>query len=171
MLVVFGYRFFGGKPVAFRNDYCLTCGTPRLSYQIRAFLCLQLFWLPVVPLGFYKTWRCESCGQRPHRGTKTSSRFMRWLVVLFIAVVGAVMWDSPIEEQSAVLMWGMRVAMPLALVPAIWLALRTPAEPQLAALLPAIPRSVATQCPRCSGKIAGYTPYACAGCGIERRNL
>ena len=82
MLIVRGSYHFWPKRVAFRNDYCLRCQAPRRSIAIRTFDVRHLFWIPILPVGFWKRWQCEVCGQAPHIYPKVR-RFFKWVGLVF----------------------------------------------------------------------------------------
>ena len=65
MFIVFGTYRVAPKLVAYRNDWCNHCDKPVLAQQWRSFYLGHWFWIPVVPLGFYKTWRCKVCTKNP----------------------------------------------------------------------------------------------------------
>ena len=65
MLLVHGRYFWARRILAFRNDYCLTCRAARMAFLHRTFDVFHLFWIPVLPLGFWQRWRCGVCGAEP----------------------------------------------------------------------------------------------------------
>jgi len=170
MIVIFGYRAFGSKPVAFRDDHCLTCAKTVVSLQLRSFYWLHLFWIPLVPIGFWKVWRCPSCGQPPHARTRSSPKLMRLLVAITCAVAAIAAWGSPVESDGAVLQWLLRLGAPVGALGAVAWYVWTPRDPNLAAILRTIPPSRTTQCPICSGAVAD-TAATCTSCGARRAAL
>ena len=66
MLVIFGTYNFAKKPVAYRADYCRSCEGERLTLGVRSFDAFHLFWIPVLPLGFWTRWYCGQCQAHPH---------------------------------------------------------------------------------------------------------
>jgi len=71
LFIVYGVYRWKAKRVAFRNDYCLVCGEARRAVQVRTFDVGHIFWIPILPAGFWKRWVCTVCGQDPHVTTKT----------------------------------------------------------------------------------------------------
>lgn len=49
--------------MAFRNDYCLARGEERRAVQVRTFDVGHIFWIPILPAGFWKRWVCTVCGK------------------------------------------------------------------------------------------------------------
>ena len=76
MFIIHGAYHFWPKPVAFRDDYCLSCQSPRRSIAIRTLDVGHIFWIPVLPVGFWKHWKCISCGKDPHVNPKTRRSFL-----------------------------------------------------------------------------------------------
>ena len=108
MLIVYGAYHFRPKRIAFRNDYCLTCGEACRSVQIRTFDVGHIFWIPVLPVGFWKRWVCTACGHQPHVSPKTR-RFFKWaglFVLLFLSVMS---WVEPVERNFAAFTWICRI--------------------------------------------------------------
>src|ERR1039458_1806615 len=53
MRIVRGAYHFRTKPVAFRDDYCLSCGAPRRSIAVRSVDVGHIFWIPILPVLFW----------------------------------------------------------------------------------------------------------------------
>ena len=51
MFVIHGAYHFWPKRVAFRNDYCFTCGQACRAVAIRTFDVGHIFWIPILPVG------------------------------------------------------------------------------------------------------------------------
>ena len=49
------------RRAAFRNDDCRTCAAERLSMLVRTFDALHVYWIAVLPLGFWSRWHCTTC--------------------------------------------------------------------------------------------------------------
>jgi hypothetical protein len=75
MRIVRGAYYYRRKPVAFRNDYCLSCNAPRRSIAIRSFDVGHFFWIPILPVGFWRHWVCSVCGRKPHSRKR---RLLKW---------------------------------------------------------------------------------------------
>jgi hypothetical protein len=89
VLIFYGFYRFQQKRVAFRNDYCRSCAQPRRSVQIRSFNAGHIFWIPILPLGYYKRWLSTACGRDPHvlRGRRPGFKWAG-LIILMIFSVG-----------------------------------------------------------------------------------
>jgi len=85
MLVVGSYSY-RKTIVAYRNDYCLTCDAPRLAHRIRSLEVLHVYFIPLLPLGFFRNWKCSACGADPHVSVRTS-KVMKWMGVGVLAVL------------------------------------------------------------------------------------
>src|SRR5437588_6702159 len=67
--------------VAYRNDFCVSCAAPRRAFQVRSFKAYQFYYIPIVPLGFWREWQCSACGRDPHMYPGTSGPAW-WVVVM-----------------------------------------------------------------------------------------
>lgn len=81
--LVFRAHRLATKPRAYRRDYCCTCEGEQLSIQWRSFVLLHLYFIPLLPLGFWREWRCKQCGQDPAFRENTWARILRVGGVLF----------------------------------------------------------------------------------------
>ncbi|MGO8690111.1 MAG: hypothetical protein ACLQLG_10790 [Thermoguttaceae bacterium] len=107
MLLVHGRYRFGTKRVACRNDYCTHCRGPTFTEGYRSFVVVHLYFIPLIPLGFYTRWVCARCrndpaGKRPARAWLLLFGLVAGLVAM--GVVFSVPWpDNDIEAK-----WGLR---------------------------------------------------------------
>ena len=168
MFIIYGAYHFWPKRIAFRNDYCLSCAAPRRSIQIRTFDVGSLYWVPVLPVGFWKHWKCSVCNRDPHahrRATRFGKSF--WALVL-LALSAA--WISIAREAKN---WtsGMMIAGIGAGIGAVFLVVHllaaqqpTPLKDHLAAIQPATD----TVCPFCGTQLLLGPQCSCPICGIVR---
>jgi len=170
MFVVYGIRSVWRRPVAFRNDYCLSCSSPRVSLLVRQFWYFHLFWIPLLPFGLYRTWYCGTCGQRPHARTRTSSGVLRLAIVATLVIVALFLWDSDTGDADP-LMTVWRISALLAIPPAVVFWLKAPPDNELSTQLQAVRPSEVLECPVCRGAVQPHRPFVCTGCGIERQSL
>src|SRR5258708_39448951 len=56
-----GVHSYNSRIVAYRNDFCLSCEAPRRAHQVRSFKAYRVFYIPVLPLGFWREWQCSEC--------------------------------------------------------------------------------------------------------------
>ncbi|MGA7770319.1 MAG: hypothetical protein WB781_23815 [Candidatus Sulfotelmatobacter sp.] len=169
MLLIHGSYRFWPKRVAFRNDYCLRCQAPRRSIAIRTFDVGHIFWIPILPVGFWKRWQCEVCGQPPHAYPKVRRPF-KWLGVVCAIAVSWVVWAAPGDVDLGVIGWILRVSFPAGAILLLVDLLRTPKGPSLRARLAAIEPAADAVCPFCATPLlAGTgTRWSCPGCGAVR---
>jgi hypothetical protein len=85
---------FRPKAVAFRNDFCLTCGVARRAVQVRTFNVLDWHGIPLIPVGFWKRWQCVSCGSNPEYNRRGRRKFAIALALL-AAAFAAIFWGLP----------------------------------------------------------------------------
>ena len=168
MLVIHGRYFLARRILAFRNDYCLACAAPRLALRHRTFDVLHVFWIPLLPLGFWKRWHCSSCGQDPHAQVRTS-RAVKWIGVGLLAFFGVVGWLAPIKPGDEVVTWFMRIGLPLGALWAGWATARSVEPESLKERLAAVRPHDDPSCPLCgNGLVLLDATWRCTKCGVER---
>jgi hypothetical protein len=168
VLIVYGVYRWQPKRVAFRNDYCLTCGKARRAVQIRTFNAGHIFWIPILPVGFWKRWLCTICGRDPHVSTKTRRGF-KWVGLFILLIFAAVFWFVRVEPDSAALIWALRVAAPVGAFFTLLHLLRTEKEPSLQSKLAAIQPAADTVCPFCGAQLLILASQcSCPACGVVR---
>jgi len=167
MVLAFGINRFALKRSAFRDDYCLSCRKRRMSEQIRFFAVMHLFWIPLVPLGFWKRWHCNVCGEDPHRqvGPRRSMKMIGIIVLALIALAG---WVTPPEGEIYTFIWGMRIVATVLFLLTVRSIRRHPKEPTLKQRLAELSPMDRTDCPFCGASLV-VSPggSVCSGCGIK----
>jgi hypothetical protein len=71
-MLIFGHYKFFPKRTAYRADWCNACQNEGVSHQTRHLYVGHLFWIPLLPLGWYNTWRCADCQRNPRTRVTTS---------------------------------------------------------------------------------------------------
>lgn len=173
MLIIHGRYFWGRRVLAFRNDYCLTCKAPRLAFLHRTFDVFHLFWIPVLPLGFWQRWHCDRCGADPHERVTTSVVF-KWIGVVLLAVFAAVTWAPDVARDipDPLARLALRLGMMVAVLVAAWLAAHSRPPEDLREKLRSVQANRDGTCPRCGTTLTVAAPwYRCGKCGLERRAL
>ena len=172
MLIFYGVYFFGQRSVAFRNDYCLSCAAPRLAHRVRSIDVGHIFWVPLLPLGVWKRWRCSACGNNPHQQVRTS-RGLKWVGIGLLALMALSAWtvDAKKEDDVAVT-WLMRIGLPIGVVFAVRATLRGAAPEKLKDKLRGIVPYRERQCPLCQGQLVGRAAgFSCVKCGAHRQDV
>jgi len=168
LFIVYGVYHWRAKRVAFRNDYCAACGEARRAVQVRTFDVGHIFWIPILPVGFWKRWVCTVCGRDPHVSTKTRRGF-KWAGVFILLLFAVVFWIVPVEPDSAAIFWGLRFAAPVGAMLTLVHLLRTKKEPTLKARLARIPPAADTVCPFCGAQLLMLASQcSCPVCGVVR---
>lgn len=168
MFIVHGAYHFWPKRVAFRDDYCLSCAGPRRSIAVRTLDVGHIFWIPILPVGFWKHWRCTVCGRDPHVNPKTRTSF-KWAGLLCMVAVSVILWETP-DLENGVTAWVLRFA---AAAATIWLLIylvRSPKEASLRDRLAAIPPAADDICPFCATPLlcGSATRWSCPSCNAVR---
>lgn len=174
MLVVFGTYHFWRRLVGYREDFCLGCRAPRRAHQVRSFEAAHLFWIPLLPLGFWRRWHCAECGLNPHRRAQ-SSPLLKFLGAALCAVMALVMFSSPGQNARESLGIG---AVLLAIgAGCVFSALYAPKDLRLKDELHKLPREQGHDCAICGGNLGPETLQGqsrvrkCQNCGVQRFQL
>lgn len=167
MFIIHGAYHFWPKLVAFRNDYCLSCGTLRRSLRIRTFDVGHVFWIPILPVGFWKRWVCTSCRRNPHENPRTRPS-LKWAGLICLVVVAAFSWAEPAPPDFVAGTWVVRAGAPLAAILLLRHLLRTPKDPPLKERLATVPPAAETVCPFCGTPLISGDRWSCPGCGVIR---
>lgn len=167
MFIVHGAYHWWPKNVGFRNDYCLSCAAERRSVQIRTFDVGHIFWIPFLPVGFWKRWLCTVCKRNPHQNPKTS-RTLMWLGVIFVGIFGLASWAEPVAPDAATASWLFRLGMPLAALLGLIYLLRSPKDASLKEKLATVQPAADTTCPFCNTPMIGGTRWSCPACHAVR---
>jgi hypothetical protein len=157
------------KRVGFRNDYCLRCRDQRRSVAVRTFDIGHILWIPLIPVGFWRHWRCCECGYEPHTSPKMRRRLL-WRGFYILIVLSIVFWIVPADSDFAVGAWICRIGGPLmAMVFGVQL-LRLFRRPSLRQGLAKVEPAADTVCPFCSTPlVTGFgTRWSCPACGVVR---
>ena len=168
MLLVYGVYNFHPKRIAFRNDYCLFCARPRRSVQMRSFDVVHFFWIPLIPLGFRRRWRCTACGRLPHvpRGTRPA---VAWAFLAVLVILGVAVWMIPLTAHDWIFEWVMRVAVPVFAIFTLVHISRVPQGPSLKEKLAAVAPASDTVCPFCGTALLLLSSQgSCPRCGVVR---
>jgi hypothetical protein len=169
MLVVYGVYRLRPKRVAFRNDFCRTCQAPRRAFQQRTFDVFYVYWIPILPLGFWKRWFCTVCGKQPHVNTGTRRPF-KWIGLAILLLMAPVFWFIPPDpEIPSTAFWLFRIGFPVGAVLLLTHLLREPKEMSFKEQLAQVPPANDTTCPFCGTHLLVITSQSsCPSCGVLR---
>jgi len=168
VLIVYGVYRWQPKRVAFRNDYCFTCGAPRRAVLLRTFNVGHIFWIPILPVGLWKRWLCTICGHEPHVSIKTRRGF-KWAGLFVLLIFSVALWGMPVDPDSVAIFWIIRFAAPLGAVLTLVHLFRTKKEPTLESRLAAIQPAADTACPFCGAQLLILASQcSCPVCGVVR---
>ena len=169
MFIIHGSYHFWPKRVGYRNDYCLGCNKPRRSVAIRTFDVGHVFWIPILPVGFWKHWKCTECGRDPHLNVKTRRSF-KWIGLVLLVIFSVVFWIAPLDGEAAVTTWLFRIVPPVLALLLLRHLLSTPAELSLKERLAQIPPAAESVCPFCATPLMAEASgrWECPGCGTAR---
>ena len=167
VLIIYGRYTFAPKIIAYKADFCRPCESERVSHQVRSFHVLHLFWVPLLPLGFWKRWVCSVCGKDPHVNAKTRRPFKIAGAVL-LAVMTLAYWAIPLEGDDPGMMLAMRIIAPLLLALVLWSIAKQKPEASLAAQLATIQPLSDSSCRLCGAAMVLHEGWVCSACGVRR---
>jgi hypothetical protein len=169
MYIVRGAYHFRPNRVAFRDDYCLSCRALRRSIAIRSFDVGHIFWIPILPVGFWRHWECSVCGRKPH-GKSKARRYVRWAGLYSLIGASIMFWTLPVDSGFAVGSWFVRIAAPGGALLLLFFLIRVAREPSLRQKLASIQPTADTTCPFCSIPLVAGTGerWSCPFCNIVR---
>jgi hypothetical protein len=164
MLILHGIYTFKPRIIAYRNDFCLRCAAPRRAYRVRTFDVLHIFYIPLVPFGFVKRWRCATCNRDPHAHPGTRKGF-KWAGIVCLAIFILAFWTM--EERDA-FTWAMRIGLPVGFVAALWHTIKSKPDIRLSEKLKEVAPANETICPICHRPLVNDSYWRCPQCDIER---
>lgn len=169
MLIVRGAYHFRPQRVAFRDDYCLSCQAPCRAIAVRTFDVGHVFWIPILPVGFWRHWTCSVCGRNPHVGSK-ARRYVMWAILSSLIGAAAVFWMAPVDSEFAIGSWICRIAAPFCAILLLRRLFRAPRALALRKKLASISPAADTLCPFCSILLVAGTSdrLSCPSCNIVR---
>jgi hypothetical protein len=169
--LIHGVYHWAPRAVAFRNDFCRRCDRPRVSLRIRTFDVLHVFWVPVLPLGFWRRWQCAECGTAPHELLRTRRGFKIAGALCLLLFTVSVWVIPPGTDLDAAVVWGMRIGWPLLLLLTLRSIVRHRPEAALADLLMVVPPFDGRRCPVCGGDLLTAPELHCGACGARHESL
>jgi hypothetical protein len=167
MRIVRGAYYFRRKPVAFRNDYCLSCNAPRRSIAIRSFDIGHFYWIPILPVGFWRHWVCSVCGRKPHSRRR---RLLKWTTLYSLITISVAFWTVPVDSGSSAISWVIRIVAPVGSILLFIRLVRSRAPFSLRKKLRSIAPAADTICPFCSIPLVVGTGerWSCPSCNVVR---
>jgi len=170
-VIIAGSYSYRKKIVAYRNDFCLRCEAPRLAHRIRTLEVLHLYFIPLLPLGFFRNWKCSVCGADPHVTVRTS-KLMKWLGVVVVVVFAVAGWTAspgPNETgEDLAILWALRIGAPIAFIFALRHTWRSKPDVRLKDRLKEVPPADELSCALCSAPLLRDHRWRCSSCGAER---
>ena len=157
--------------VAYRNDFCVSCNALRRALQVRSFKAYQLYYIPIVPLGFWRQWQCSECGRAPHVYSR-ALRKARWVILGFagmFAITGVI--ASFEQHDSAWITWLMRLGLPAFFFAVLWFVLRNKPDRALQEKLKQVSTDRDEVCALCGGVLILDHGWRCAQCRAERAEI
>ena len=169
-LIHWGIYRFADRIVGYRNDYCLRCESHRLALRHRSFRVVHIWFVPLIPLGWSKSWRCRVCGGDPHVRVKTRES-IRWAGTIAVGLLAGIGWlaQPGRRPEDFWYIWGLRIGATTICAAGVRLSLRSPAEVDLAEKLRSIEPNLDRTCVVCGAEMARNKPiWTCPNCGVER---
>src|SRR5258708_19818438 len=125
---------FGRRLVAFRNDFCLSCGVARIAYRHRTFDVIHVLFIPLLPLGFWKRWYCGICGRNPH-AIGRSSRPFKIILAALLGILAVSTFLAEAGPKDVGVMWFLRAFFGIPFLISFICLIRTNPHPRLPSFL------------------------------------
>lgn len=167
MLLITGVYHWWPRRVGFRNDYCLSCEGPRRAIATRTFDVGHVYWVPILPVGFWKHWSCTVCRRDPHGRTR-APRSYKWIGIVCLLLLSALFWTTRIDASVGILGWLLRVGPLCGAGALLYQLLRYPKQPSIRDYLATIPPASDTTCPFCTTPLFAGARWSCPSCGAVR---
>jgi hypothetical protein len=103
MLILFGTHRFNTRKIYARKDFCNACKSECLTEQFASFDCGHLFFIPLLPLGKRRRWRCSRCGKDPQARYETSKPLRiigLFILPIFVGIPLLVHDDHPPRDPG-----------------------------------------------------------------------
>jgi hypothetical protein len=165
MVIVHGVYHWSPKRIQFRNDYCLSCSAQRVAIRVRTFDVIHIFGIPILPLGFWKRWKCTVCKRDPHH--EHGARLWKWFFFFLLIVLAITSWID--QTTSTVVISVLRLIFIAGAAMLLVNLLRTPADPSWKEKIAFIDPATDTICPFCRTPLLGGDAWRCPSCGVVRR--
>src|SRR5262249_35715110 len=137
------------------------------SLAVRTFDVGHVFWIPILPVGFWKHWRCMNCGNEPHTHAGMRRPF-KWVGLIVLMVLSYVSWAAPVSPPDEWIDWFARVVCPAGAALLLLHLLRSRGGVSLYKSLKAVVSANDTTCPFCTTPLLAGPRWSCPGCGVER---
>lgn len=169
MLIIRGAYHFWPRRVAFRDDYCVWCKAPCRSIAVRTFDVGHVWWVPILPVGYWRHWVCTTCGRKPHAYSK-ARRYFRFTTLYSLVSASILLWALPVQSDMSIVVWVARFVAPAGAVFLALRLLRSAKEVSLRKRLKSIPPASDTVCPFCAVPLIPGTGsrWSCPACNIVR---
>lgn len=176
LLITYGVYRFAPRRVAYRQDYCLVCEAERVSVRIRSFFVGHVYGIPLLPVGFFRQWRCASCGNDPARRARTSRSQVVELAVV-VGLLAAILMAMSVVVGHAhhpdVGLLGVALGTWALTGMLAFVARRMRPDVDRKARLTTLRQASTLNCPFCQGGLVPKAPQArlglhCPACRIDR---
>ena len=105
MFLIFGIKRFGHKKVGYGKDYCNSCQNEAVFERYRWFSWIHIFFIPLIPVGYYSHTRCTICTNDPNAKVSTPI----WQRIIFLAVIAGLIWVLYQDELLDDLSYGLAI--------------------------------------------------------------
>lgn len=91
MIIIHGLYRFGRRKVAVRKDFCNSCRLEGTAEQWQSFNCVHIFWIPLIPLGTKRLWKCPNCGEDPRKENRMAP-VLRFILLVGLSIILSALW-------------------------------------------------------------------------------
>ena len=171
MILLHGFYRWCSKSIAFRHDYCRHCESETTSVLVRTLDVIHIYWVPLLPIGLFRRWRCRQCGNHPHIGTKTRIGFKIAGLIILILMTLSFWLAEPSDDMEPVPLWGFRLCLLLACILTIRSIRKQVDEPSFKKTLHLVQPYAGQLCLLCGGELAIGNPSICTACKAKHLPL
>jgi hypothetical protein len=100
MFIIYGVYKWGKKSIGYKKDFCGRCKSVTVWHRIRFFPVIHIIFIPLIPLGIFKTWTCSTCRQNP-RGTSIVFAYILGVFAILLIFHSLLMFYSGIVDSDS----------------------------------------------------------------------
>src|SRR5262245_36818994 len=163
MLIFYGSYKVLPKVIAYRSDWCNVCKKEVVSYQFRHLYIGHIFWIPLLPLGRYKIWRCAECKLDPRIRVQTSIGFYVGGIIALLLLLALLVFRDVDQDRTTQL--GLIAACVVGVAALSFGVRHRLREPPISHEVKPLDSN---SCLVCHTPLPGGEEPICTGCGAQR---
>jgi hypothetical protein len=162
-MLIYGSYKFRPTVTGYRSDWCNVCKKEVVSYQYRHLYIGHIFWVPLLPLGRYKIWRCTQCKLDPRTRVQTSMGFYIGGIIALLLMLALLVFRDVSQERTT--QFGLIAACIVGIAALSFGLRRRLREPPISHEVKPLAGST---CLLCHTPLPGGEEPICSNCGAKR---